>query len=70
MHHHNTYITKLRYVSDNEWMCKTCDRALKRGVMPLQAKANGLQLSEIPPELSDALELSCLHVPFIFPCLV
>jgi hypothetical protein len=30
----------LRYVCDtgNEYVCKTCDRALKRGVMPLQAK--------------------------------
>ena len=37
----------------NEWACKTCDRALKQGVMPLQAKANGLQLSQIPPEQSD-----------------
>ena len=61
----------LRYVSDtgNEWVCKTCDRTLKRGVMPLQAKANGLQLSEIPPELSDlnALELRliCLRLPFM-----
>ena len=61
----------LRYVNDtgNEWVCKTCDRALKRGVMPLQAKANGLQLSQIPPELSDlnALELRliCLRVPFM-----
>ena len=55
----------LRCVSDtgNEWVCKTCDRVLKRGVMPLQAKANGLQLSEIPPELSD-LELR-LRVPFM-----
>jgi len=35
-----------------EWVCKTCDRALARGSMPLQAEANGLQLSEIPPELS------------------
>ena len=45
----------LRYVCDtgNEYVCKTCDRALKRGVMPLQAKANGLQLPEIPPELAD-----------------
>ena len=37
--------------------------------MPLQAKANGLQLSEIPPELSglNALELRLisLHVPFM-----
>ena len=59
------------YVSDtgNEWVCKTCERALKRGVMPLQAKANVLELSEIPPELSDlnALELRliCLRVPFM-----
>ena len=37
--------------------------------MPLQAKANGLQLSQIPPELSDlnALELRliCLRLPFM-----
>ena len=65
------FTADLRYVSDtgNEWVCKTCDQALKRGVMPLQAKANGLQLSEIPPELSDlnALELRliCLHLPFM-----
>ena len=61
----------LRYVSDtgNEWVCKTCDRALKRGVMPLQAKGNGLKLPQIPPELSDlnALELRliCLRLPFM-----
>ena len=59
------------YVSydGNEWVCKTCDRALKRGVMPLQAKANGLQLCNVPPELSDlnALELRLisLRVPFM-----
>ena len=37
--------------------------------MPLQAKANGLQLPEIPPELADlnALELRliCLRLPFM-----
>ena len=48
---------------------KTCDRALKRGSMPLQAKANGLKLCEIPSELSglNALELRliCLQVPFM-----
>ena len=61
----------LRYVSDtgNEWVCKTCDRALKRGVMPLQAKGNGLKLPQIQPELSDlnALELRliCLRLPFM-----
>ena len=61
----------LRYVCDsgNEYVCMTCDRALKRGVMPLQAKANGLQLPDIPPELADlnALELRliCLRLPFM-----
>ena len=43
----------LRYVCDtgSEWVCKTFDRALKCGVMPLQAKANGLQLPDIPTQL-------------------
>ena len=49
---------------------------LKRGVMPLQAKANGLLLSHIPTELSglNALELRliCLRLPFMkmvaLPC--
>ena len=45
----------LSYISNDgtKWMCKTCDRALMRGSMPLQAKANGLQLSDVSPELSD-----------------
>ena len=61
----------LSYISSDgkEWICKTCDRALMRGSMPLQAKANGLQLREVPPELSglNALELRliCLRVPFM-----
>ena len=67
----SVFSADLRYVCDtgNEFVCKTCDRALKRGVMPLQAKANGLQLSDIPPELADlnALEqrLICLRLPFM-----
>ena len=52
-----------------QWVCRTCDRTLKRGTMPLQAKANGLQLCQVPPELSglNALELRliCLRVPFM-----
>ena len=34
------------YISNdgNEWVCMTCDRALKRGVMPLQAEANGVAI--------------------------
>ncbi len=49
--------------------CVRCDRALMRGSMPAQAKCNGLQLCEIPPELCglNALELRliCLRVPFM-----
>ena len=61
----------LSYISPDgkEWVCRTCDRTLKRGNMPLQAKANGLQLCQVPPELSslNALELRliCLRVPFM-----
>ena len=61
----------LSYISPDgkEWVCITCDRTLKRGNMPLQAKANGLQLCPVPPELSslNALELRliCLRVPFM-----
>ena len=51
------------------WMCTTCDRTLKHGLLPVQAKANGLQLSAVPRELSglNALELRliCLRVPFM-----
>ena len=42
-----------------QWVCKTCDGALKRGNMPLQAKANGLQLCPMPSQRSglNLLEL-------------
>ena len=45
----------LSYISfdGKQWVCRTCDRTLKRGNMPLQAKANGLQLCQVPPELSS-----------------
>ena len=52
-----------------QWVCKTCDGALKKGNMPLQAKANGLQLWPIPTQLSNLnlLELRwiSLRVPFM-----
>ena len=66
----------LSYISfdGKQWVCRTCDRTLKRGNMPLQAKANGLQLCQVPPELSslNALELRliCLRVPFMKMLLV
>ena len=67
----NIFSASLSHISSDgkEYICKTCDRALARGSIPLQAKANGLQLSEIPPELSglNALELRLisLRVPFM-----
>ena len=41
------------------WICKTRDGALSHGKMPIQAKANGLNLSEICPELSCLDILMC-----------
>lgn len=35
------------------YICHTCQRALKQSKVPTQAVANSLQLSDIPPELSD-----------------
>ena len=53
----------------NVWICKTCDRSLKRGVMPAQCVANNLQLSEIPPELAKLnpleIRLISLRIPFM-----
>ena len=56
----NVFSADHRYISNdgNEWVCKTCDRALKRRVMPLQTKANGLQ----PPERSK-----CIRTEVNFP---
>ena len=59
------------YVSfDNkQWICKTCDSSLSRNVLPLQAKANGMGLDVVPPELaclnSLELRLISLRIPFM-----
>ena len=56
-------------VDGYQWICCTCNAALTRGNMPAQAIANGLRLSDVPPELSclNALEirLISLRVPFM-----
>ena len=53
----------------NQWICKNCNIALSRGNMPIQAVANGLRLSQVPPKLSclNPLEirLLSLNVPFM-----
>lgn len=42
-------IFSFRYLSfnDKEWICLTCNRSLKKGKVPVMAKANGLQLQTI-----------------------
>ena len=54
------------YISSDgkQWICKTCDGALKKGNMPLQARANGLQLCPIPNQLSglNMLELRLISL--------
>ena len=52
-------------MNGNEWVCKACDRALRQGVMPLQAKINELQLSQTLPVLSD---LNAFEVRLICLC--
>ena len=51
------------------YICKTCHSALLRGKVPVQAKANNLGLSIVPPELAclNSLEtrLVSLRVPFM-----
>ena len=39
-------------VDGKQWVCRTCDSALSRGNMLVQAKANCLQLDPIPDVLS------------------
>ena len=61
----HAYITS----DGKQWVCKTCDGALCRGYLPVQAKANGMKLDSEPTELSclNALEqrLISLRVPFM-----
>ena len=60
---------KLVSVDGKMWICRTCDNTLHKGKMPVQAKANALQLDPIPNELKDlnALELRLisLRIPFM-----
>ena len=52
-----------------EWICRLCHIALSRNNVPIQAKANGLELDAIPNELKDfntlELRLISLRIPFM-----
>ena len=59
-----------------QWICTTCHYTLKRGVLPAQAKANHLDLDDIPLELSNLSQLEVrlisLRIPLVkmvaLPC--
>ena len=55
--------------ANEKYICVTCDKDLKKGKMPVQAVANGLELPEIPPELQGLTRLECrcisLRIPFM-----
>ena len=52
-----------------EFICQNCDRDLKRGVLPCQAVANGLEVPDVPDVLQGLtrLEIRCiaLRIPFM-----
>ena len=64
-------IFAIEYVCSDgsQWICHACNQQLKRGSMPVQAKANGLALPNVPTELCNfkplELRLICLRVPFM-----
>ena len=53
----------------SQWVCHTCDRALKGGRIPVMAKINGFMLPEIPHELKNLndieIRLISLRIPFM-----
>ena len=54
----------------NEYICTTCDRSLKKNCMPCQAVANGLEIPHVPTELQGLTILECrcigLRIPFMW----
>ncbi len=56
-------------VDDKQWICRSSHNAMCRGNVPVQAKANGLDLDVIPDELKDLntleLRLISLRIPFM-----
>ena len=64
-------------MKDNKWwICKTCHKTLKRGLLPAQSIANRLDIDDTPLELRDLnpleIRLIALRIPFMkmvaLPC--
>jgi len=64
-------ISKYRMQSahQKEWICRTCHLSVKRGKMPIQCKANNLELMTLPEDLKDlnSLEVRLIskRIPFM-----
>ena len=56
--------------TEQQWICCTCSRTLKRGSMPAQAVINQMQLEQIPPVLKELCHLErqllCLILTFMY----
>ena len=54
---------------EDEYICTTCDRKLRKNEMPCQAVANGLEIPNVPRELQGLTRLECrcigLRIPFM-----
>ena len=56
-------------IDGNTWICVTCNRSLSRGKMPRQAKANDLELDQVPDTLAELndieIRLLSRRIPFM-----
>ncbi len=55
---------RLKY---SEWICKTCDKSLKKNQLPIQSQANGLTLIDIPEYLLHLSNLEQHLISQIIP---
>ena len=49
------------------WICHSCDKAIKKEKLPVQAQANNLQLSQKLPELDELCPIEMMLVSQIIP---
>ena len=52
-------------VDDNEWICRSCHNAMCRGNIPVQAKANGLDLDFMKMVALPSGKQRCIHGPAV-----
>jgi hypothetical protein len=71
---HYIFHKDLLYITfdGNIYVCKTCDASLLKGSLPVQAKANFLQLDPVPPELAclNSLEIRLISLRIAFAKMV